>query len=478
MLLLGLRPVTWDAVVADVGLVSLGIIGLWRYGWALTHLVRALVYRQWIWPRLRRQADALAATVPAAPLAVVVTAYQMPEAVFKGTFCALIGAVTDYPAPVTLIAAVTDLAEEQLLLALYARMGAPAHVRLVLLVQDGSGKRRALALALRQVPTLAEDGLVILMDGDTLVRPETFTELRGLFAGNSRLGAVTVHNASWSDGGLLTREWHALRMAQRHVMMLSQALSRRVLVLTGRFSVFRSSIATDPVFVAMVERDTLRHWRYGAIPFITGDDKSTWLHVLRGGWEMRYVPDISVDCVEPVIHRRFVHHSLPLMRRWYGNMLRNSARARALGPRRMPVFTWWSLWDQSLSMWTALLTPAGMVLLAVADNPVWLWRYAVWVLLTRMLYGILIGVGVGRLSPWWPFLLFYNQISGAVLKIHALFRLPRQRWTRQRLTAPASNPTSGLAVQYRVAMAFECTAWLVFGWVTLWLTGLAGLPQF
>ena len=259
-------------------------------------------------------------------------------------------------------------------------------------------------------------------------------------------------------------------------MMQSQALARRVLVLTGRFSVFRGEIATDPAFIAAIASDALEHWRYGTVPFLTGDDKSTWFHVLKGGWEMRYLPDVVVDCIEPVIAPQFIAHSLPLLRRWSGNMLRNVGRARQLGPRRMPLFTWWSLVDQGLSMWTALLAPAGYLLLACTHSAVWLLGYAIWVLVTRTGYAMLIGMGVGRVSPWWPFLLFYNQIAGAFLKINTLFRLPRQSWTRQHLLLPQPGNAAVLVRQYRLAMVFELTAWLVFGWFSLLLAGLAPLP--
>ena len=41
-------------------------------------------------------------------------------------------------------------------------------------------------------------------------------------------------------------EWHKLRFAQRHINMCSMALSKRVLTMTGRMSVFRATVVTDP----------------------------------------------------------------------------------------------------------------------------------------------------------------------------------------------------------------------------------------
>jgi glycosyltransferase Alg8 len=40
----------------------------------------------------------------------------------------------------------------------------------------------------------------------------------------------------------------------------------------------------------------------------------------------------------------------------------------------------------------------------------------------------------------WPMLIYYNQVYGAFLKGYILFRLDRQRWTRQNIALrPAAN---------------------------------------
>ena len=47
----------------------------------------------------------------------------------------------------------------------------------------------------------------------------------------------------------LFRDWFALRFTQRQMMMSSMGLGGRVLTLTGRMSVFRADLATDPGFI-------------------------------------------------------------------------------------------------------------------------------------------------------------------------------------------------------------------------------------
>ena len=41
----------------QVAALSIGLLGLWRYAWWFTHLVRALIYRHRFYPALRALAD-------------------------------------------------------------------------------------------------------------------------------------------------------------------------------------------------------------------------------------------------------------------------------------------------------------------------------------------------------------------------------------------------------------------------------------
>ena len=75
--------------------------------------------------------------------------------------------------------------------------------------------------------------------------------------------------------------------------MCSMGLSNRVMTLTGRMSVFRADLATDPSFVRAVGQDYLDHWRLGRVNFLTGDDKSTWFWLLSRGYQTAYLPDVQ-----------------------------------------------------------------------------------------------------------------------------------------------------------------------------------------
>src|SRR3546814_3545633 len=114
------------------------------------------------------------------------------------------------------------------------------------------------------------------MDGDSRLPASTFRRSLSCFLLEHDLGALTTNNRAVVAGGDVTKEWYDLRYAQRHMLMCSLSLSRRVLVLTGRYSVVRADICTRPDFIELVERDQLEHRRFGTITFL--DRKSTRLN--------------------------------------------------------------------------------------------------------------------------------------------------------------------------------------------------------
>ena len=54
-----------------------GAIGAWRYCWAITHFVRSLIYRQLVFPRMRRRAEALGQDGLAEQVYLLVTTFKI-----------------------------------------------------------------------------------------------------------------------------------------------------------------------------------------------------------------------------------------------------------------------------------------------------------------------------------------------------------------------------------------------------------------
>ena len=465
-------------------LFVLGWIGIWRWSWGAVHLVRSIWYRKHVFPRWRAQADRLEAEETAAELVVgevfiIITSYRIPAETSIAAFSAAIAEAARYPNPVTVVAAVVELADERLVKDLFRRLAPPPRVRLILVRGRATGKREALARALRAVSRAAprHDAVVVVQDGDAVLPPGCLARTLPFFRLLPSVGALTTdEDCLVPDGGRAMRAWHRLRYAQRHLLMSSLGLSRRLITLTGRMSAYRAAIATDPEFVDLIANDTLDHWRYGRLPLLTGEDKSAAYWLLARRVPSLYVPDVTVLTIEQPPAPDLLRASTALMLRWFGNMLRASGRCLELGPARVGLFVWWCLVDQRISMWTPLVGPIAAVLLAVTVSPAFLYAYLLWVMATRLLQSVLLLTVRPAISGLWPPLLYYTQLYGALVKTWVLFRLDRQRWTRQQIDlTPALSPTQA-SLRTAASLGLHLLALATLTAAVALSSGLAPLP--
>ncbi|MBM6578753.1 glycosyltransferase [Microvirga sp. BT689] len=416
---------------------AVGILAMWRYGWGLLHFVRALVFRKMIFPRQRKAADAAIRLDP--PHAyLLVTTFRIDSIVTTRVYRAAFEAALAAPGKATIVASIVETGDQRLIKSLFQRIcGDQDKVNLVIVRIAGTGKRDALAYGFRAVARQAPapDDVVAVIDGDSIVPRDLVWKCAGFFRLDPAVGALTTDETSEVRGARIFQEWYALRFAQRHTLMSSVGLSERVLTLTGRMSMFRANIICSPEFIRQVELDYVDHWRLGRFKFLTGDDKSSWFWLLRNGYKMLYVPDVVVLTVEDPPSENFISAAAMLMVRWFGNMLRTNSRAVALGPWKIGLFTWWAILDQRMSMWTSLVGFAVALLAAIFISGYALLLYALWILASRYVLTLSLLAARPRVSVFYPFLLYFNQIFGSLIKVHVTFRLDRQKWTRQKTTS-------------------------------------------
>lgn len=463
----------------------IGIVAIWRYSWAVQHFVRAMIFIRRKFPRMRAQADALGEEGLPRHAFFIVTSFRIDSETSASVYREAVREAIDCGVPATVIASVVEMADERLVKRIFSLLNPPDHVGLKLVRIPGTGKRDALAAAFRAVSNthvLLEDTVVSVIDGDSILSPGCSRKCFPLFKLNPKLGALTTDEECVLEKGSrvtgIYRRWYNLRFAQRTMYMASLALSNRVLTLTGRMSMFRGSIVGDPEFINRVEYDTIEHWRLGKVRFLTGDDKSSWYHVIKDGWEMTFVPDATVKTVEAPPHRNFFLGASMLMRRWFGNMLRTNARARKIPARTMGIYTWWCLRDQVISMWTSLFGLFIAVLGTFMVGPVLLVAFGFWILLTRYLIALGLSLFHGQFSLSWPILVYFNQIYGSLVKIYMFTHLHKQRWTRQKTTLKSRrNRWQDWLIERGSDLAW-LTAMLVFTSAIAWYVGLLTLDDF
>lgn len=458
-------------------LVAISAFALWRYGWQFTHYFRAGWYAGWHYPRLRAQAQRSAHGRPGPRRVFVVVPSYLEEAwVSQDAMQALMANLRALPCQATVIIAAGSDADEQVIAAACRPYLGDGRIELVFQRQS-QGKRIAMGHALRAVARRYEDeadSITVFMDGDSWLEPNALLRVLPFFMAYRDLGAVTTNEEAFIPGGApWYRDWFGLKFGQRQVLFQSHSLSHKVLTLTGRFSVFRTSIVVSEDFLRLMENDTIDHWLHGRFRFLMGDDKSSWFHVLRSGWSMLYLPDVTCISLESR-NEPFLKASLSLPYRWFGNTLRNNPRAVALGPSRTGWFIWLVLLDQRLSMWTSLVGIAGATVLAVTKSILYLPIYIAWAVLVRSLQLAVIAWHGHAVTMRTIPITLYTQWVGSLVKIKAWHNLSDQNWSKGKAKQKAGQ---GAGVMGKlVPTGRMLLAYLAFGLAILLTHSALRLP--
>ena len=414
-------------------LLLIGAVGIWRYSMGAVHFVRGTLFLYVVYPYYRRKVKKLGKDADPSRVFLLVTSFRIDALTTAQVYRSVIREAIDCGYPTTLVCSIVELSDELLVKNLWTRMNPPGHVKLDFVRIPGTGKRDGLAYGFRAISRQMPDqnAVVAVIDGDTVLGEGVVRKTVPWFKLFPNVGGLTTNEFCEVRGGYIMSEWHKLRFAQRHLNMCSMALSKRVLTMTGRMSVFRAEVVTNPAFIADVESDHLEHWRLGRFQFLTGDDKSSWFSLMRLGYDTFYVPDAAIHTVEHPPEKSFIKASRKLMFRWYGNNLRQNSRALGLGIKRLGAFTTVVLFDQRVSMWTSLLGLTVAIIASFKYGTAFILVYLLWIGITRLILTLLLSCSGHRIGPAYPAILYYNQIVGALVKIYVFFRLDQQSWTRQ-----------------------------------------------
>jgi glycosyltransferase Alg8 len=447
--------------------ITLGVLGIWRFGWWFTHAVRAECYRRVVWPPMRRAAQALwASGWRPRRLHIQMTTYYEEPAITRAVIGSILNQVRREGIPTSLWIGTGSAYDELVIRGYVETHGADLPeglMNLIFVRQNQPGKRMAIGLILRGMARrgVDPDDLVIFMDGDAVYGGDVLEKTLPMFGADPELQALTTDEEVLCYGPRWIGAWLEMRFAQRRLAMQSHALSRRVLTLTGRMSVFRARYIVDEKFIRTIEADHLDHWLWGRFRFLSGDDKSTWFHLLSKGARMTYVPDATVYTIE-VVKGSGLQRMVQNFRRWSGNMLRNGARAIALGPRAMPFFIWWCVVDQRLAMWTMMVSPVLAVFATLID-PVYIWNVLIWVVASRLVLSTVLYTYARKPDLSWPFILYFNQFINAGVKIYMIFHLSKQKWSNR------GNQSAGEGTGWKERFAL----FQLFTAVWAFITGLA-----
>ncbi len=433
--------------VKNETVIVLGLFALWRYGWQVTHYIRSVIYASFRYPKLRRKV-ALWPDAKKYPehIFFMIPSFKEEAWVSVETFQSIFSELATIPCHATVVVATGSDQDDAVISAVYDAHPVRHKVELVLQRQS-QGKRIAMGHALRAIARRDTDdpnSVTVFMDGDSYLESYTLKNTIPFFSVFRDLGALTTNEVAYiNTRSQWYKDWFNLKFGQRHVLFQSQSLSNKVLTLTGRFSIIRTSIIVQEDFIRMIEQDVITHWRHGKFRFLMGDDKSTWFYLLKHKWNMLYIPDVTTYSLESR-DASFVSVSTSLPYRWYGNTLRNNDRALALGWRTTGLFIWIAILDQRLSMWTSLVGITGAVILTIFKSFIYLPFYIAWVFMVRVIQMFVIAFRGHRVSMLTIPLMLYNQWVGAIIKIRAYFHLSDQKWSKGGDKQSSENSAAGI----------------------------------
>ena len=419
-------------------LIVLGIFAFWRYSWLMLNFARSFIYAKFTYPNLKKKIAKLdnKAKFPS-HVYFSIPSYKEEDWVSVETFKSIMNELATIPSSATMIVSTSGDPQEDAVI--YQTCKAhPAYEKVELVFQhQKEGKRIAMGHSMRAIARRYfkkerdYNSVTFFMDGDSYLEKGFFEKLLPHFAIDKDLGALTTNEAAFiRTNSNWYKDWFNLKFGQRHTLFQSHSLSKKVLTLTGRLSAYRTDIVVQEKFISRVENDIITTVMHGKFRFLMGDDKTTWFNLLEEGWNMRYLPDVLCYSLESR-DANFLDLSQSLPYRWYGNTLRNSNRALALGPKRIKsFFIWWAILDQRISMWTSLVGITGAIILGLTKAYFYFLFYLVWVLYVRIFQIAIIAYNGHPVSMRTIPLMLYTQWLGSLVKIKALFHLSDQKWSK------------------------------------------------
>jgi len=415
-------------------LIGVTFFGIWRYGLLFTNYIRATIYAKIVYPSYKKAIENLPykERFPDT-IYFIIPSYKEEPWVTTEVFQSLISDINSIPSKALLIISTASDYENSVIRNVFNAHPDTSKIKLIFQRQN-SGKRIAMGHALRALAreynNSKEDinSVTILMDGDTYIPLGTLKKSVPFFKILNKLGALTTNEIGFIHSkSTWYKDWFNLKFAQRHVLFQSHSLSKRVLTLTGRFSMFRTDVVVKESFISLIENDIIINPNFGKFRFLMGDDKSSWYYMMKHGWELLYLPDVIAYSLESR-DGSFLEISRTLPYRWYGNTLRNNKRARAL--KNQPLFIKYLFYDQLALMWTSLIGITTVLFLSVFKSIFYIILYTSWIIYVRIFQMAVFVISGHRVSLKTLPLMLYGQWYGAIVKIRAYFNLADQKWSK------------------------------------------------
>jgi cellulose synthase/poly-beta-1,6-N-acetylglucosamine synthase-like glycosyltransferase len=368
----------------------LGVLGLFRWGCWLVRRIPAVLYK----PVLNDFRTSISIAVPV---------YQEDPIIFE---TAIQSWLANNVEEVILVIDQSDKVCQEI----------ASRYPVTVVITDVPGKRDALVKGWNAAST----ELVALVDSDTIWAPDVAAEVCKPFA-DPRMGGVGTRQSVYGSTGLLARLTDMFLDHRYFDENASQSLlGKAVSCLSGRTAVYRRSVLME------IQEEFMNETFWG-VPCLSGDDKRLTTLTLEYGYLTYMQRTAQVWSTFPDSPRVFRKQRL----RWARNTWRSDLRALSRRWVWRHPFLAYTMIDKALSGFTVLLGPIFMVWALVSQNWIFCAVLALWWQISRS--AKLLPHLYRRPSSFFfiPAYVVFSWVM-AVIKIHALMTIRKQRWlTRQ-----------------------------------------------
>lgn len=308
--------------------------------------------------------------------------------------------------------------------------------------QDGTGKRSALTKGIRFVRRIGGADVYYMMDGDSIPSEHAFTKSIPFLQNYPHIGAVTLENFSYTQGGGFYALYSLLRFVRRRV-----DLAYAPTVLTGRGSFIRGNILEKDESLSLLDSHYIE-WRgkRRVIKALTGDDKTMVYLTWSQGYKTAFIPDAALYAMEEALtdagpkvvvktlqklglHDFFAPFLSMLVQetRYTRNMQLVGKALWQVRPADLP--TTLKLLDQRYFFWAAIVGPISAIVASVVYHPIVFLFWVFTSLTLRVVVTLFQGGVYGYWHPMMPIVSFLNVIQG-VVKIFSFWNIDKARWSR------------------------------------------------
>lgn len=277
------------------------------------------------------------------------------------------------------------------------------------------GKRHGMAEGFRR----ATGDIIIQLDSDSYIYPETFRQLIVPFS-NPSIGAVCAHaNPQNSDKNLLTKMQTAYYFMSFRVLKAAESTYQVVFCCSGCSSAYRKKVVMPIIDLWLNER-------FLGLPCTYGDDRALTTWVIKQGYKTVYSDQVRACTIIPEKFKTFVKQQVRWKKSWIINL---AITSKFIWKKEKFVAFTYFFPLAAVSFLTPFIAARAMFYNSIIGDVTPIYYLTGLLLITFLI--IIFYRYVERKNPYWPYLILwtlFNALFLAYLLPYAFLTIQNRKW--------------------------------------------------